>query len=380
MLELDQLIAIRRDLHQYPELCFEERRTAATVAKELAQMGFAVTAGVAETGVIGTLKRGTSRKAVGLRADMDALPIQETTGLSYASKTQGRMHACGHDGHTTILLGAAALLAADHKLDGTVHVIFQPAEEDKSGAHRMVEEGVFKRFPMDAIFALHNMPGDPVGQVRVKPGAITAAVDVFNITVKGVAGHGAMPHLAVDPIVAASSLVMALQTVVARTNDNLDPAVLTVGAFHGGDLATAIPGEVTLKVGLRTTSKASRDILFQRTHEIISGQVSAFGCQASLDYGDCIPYPVSINAPAATEIVRKVALTRGQRAEDIDLRGTYMFSEDFAFMLEEIPGCYFCIGNGNTKNLHDAGYDFNDELLKHAPLFMADVARRALLT
>ncbi len=342
----DYLIAIRHDLHENPELCFEEHRTSAIVAHELNRLGFAVTTGIAGTGVIGTLKAGQGNRAIGVRADMDALPIPETTGLAYASRVPGKMHACGHDGHTTMLLGLARYLAESKAFNGTVHLIFQPAEEDISGAKRMIDEGLFKRFPCDQIFALHNMPGTALGQVLVRPGPITAAVDILDVTIKGVAGHGALPHLAADPIVAASATVMALQTAISRNNDVLDPAVLTVGSIHGGQLATAIPETVVMKCGLRTTSMASREMLLRRLNEIIHAQATSFGCTASIDYGDCIVYPVGINDGASADLVRELAISVGQKAEHIDLKGPIMFSEDFAFMLEEVPGCYFGIGNG----------------------------------
>jgi hippurate hydrolase len=374
----DYLIAIRHDLHENPELCFEEHRTSAIVAHELARLGFTVTTGLAGTGVVGSLTAGQGNRAIAIRADMDALPIPETTGLPYASRTPGKMHACGHDGHTTMLLGAARYLAETKAFNGTIHLIFQPAEEDISGARRMIDEGLFKRFPVDQVFALHNMPGTSLGQVILRPGAITAAVDIINITVRGVAGHGALPHLAADPIVAAAALIMALQTAISRNNDALDPAVLTVGAIHAGQLATAIPETVELKCGLRTTAKASREKLLARIVDITNGTAQAHGCIAHFDYGDCIVYPVGINDSAATALVRDVAMSAGQKAEDMDLRGPIMFSEDFAFMLEEVPGCFFGIGNGPSKSLHDAGYDFNDGLLQKGTEMLARIAITAL--
>jgi hippurate hydrolase len=374
----DYLIAIRHDLHENPELCFEEHRTSAIVAHELNRLGFAVTTGIAGTGVIGSLTVGQGNRAIGVRADMDALPIQETSGVAHASRTPGKMHACGHDGHTTMVLGLARYLAESKRFNGTVHLIFQPAEEDISGARRMIDEGLFKRFPVDQVFALHNMPGTALGQVLVRPGAITAAVDIINITVEGVAGHGALPHLAADPIVASSSMVMALQTAISRNNDVLEPAVFTVGAIHGGQLPTAIPQTVTMKCGLRTTSMASREKLLLNIKTIIAGQAASFGCSASLDYGDCIVYPVGMNDAPSASLVRDVALGLGQTAADIDLKGPIMFSEDFAFMLEEVPGCYFGIGNGPSKSLHDPGYDFNDGLLLHGTSFLARIVEKAL--
>jgi hippurate hydrolase len=374
----DYLIAIRHDLHENPELCFEEHRTSAIVAHELTRLGYTVTTGIAGTGVVGSLAAGQGNRAIAIRADMDALPIPETTGLSYASRTPGKMHACGHDGHTTMLLGAARYLAESKAFSGTIHLIFQPAEEDISGARRMIDEGLFKRFPVDQVFALHNMPGTPLGQVILRPGTITAAVDIINITVKGIAGHGALPHLAADPIVASAALIMALQTAISRNNDALDPAVLTVGAIHGGQLATAIPETVELKCGLRTTATASREKLLTRIVEISNGTASAHGCTVHFDYGDCIVYPVGINDSAATALVRDVAISTGQNPKDIDLRGPIMFSEDFAFMLEEVPGCFFGIGNGPSKSLHDAGYDFNDGLLQKGTEMLARIATKAL--
>jgi hippurate hydrolase len=374
----DWLMAIRHDLHQHPELCFEEHRTSAIVAHELRRLGFDVATGIAGTGVVGTLKVGQGNRAIAVRADMDALPIAEKTGLPYASRTPDKMHACGHDGHTSMLLGLARWLAETKSFNGTVHLIFQPAEEDISGARRMIDEGLFERFPVDQIFALHNLPGVPLGQVQVRPGAITAAVDIINITVRGIAGHGALPHLAADPIVAASSLVLALQTAISRNNDALDPAVLTVGSIHGGQLATAIPETVTMKCGLRTTSMPSRESLLKRIREIIAGQTASFGCIAEIDYGDCIVYPVGLNDAPSAALVRQVAVEFGQQPEDIDLRGPIMFSEDFAFMLEKVPGCYFGIGNGPGKSLHDPGYNFNDGLLQVGTEMLARIVAKAL--
>jgi hippurate hydrolase len=374
----DYLIAIRHDLHENPELCFEEHRTSAVVAHELNRLGFTVTTGLAGTGVVGTLQAGQGNRVVGVRADMDALPIAETTGLPYASRTPGKMHACGHDGHTTMALGVARYLAESKAFNGTVHLIFQPAEEDISGARRMIDEGLFKQFPCDHIFALHNIPGSPVGQVQVRAGAITAAVDILNITITGVAGHGAIPHLAVDPIVAASATVMALQTAISRDNNAAEPAVLTIGSIHGGQLATAIPETVEMKCGLRTTSMASREKLLKRLNEIIYGQAASFGCTASINYGDCIVYPVGINDTSAATVVRDVAIASGQNSANIDMTSPFMFSEDFAFMLQEAPGCYFGIGNGASKNLHDSGYDFNDGLLQHGTEMLARIVVKAL--
>lgn len=372
------LVALRHDFHEHPELAFQEHRTSAIVAKELQNLGAQVTTGVAGTGVVATLRNGTGNRAIAIRADMDALPISETTSLPYKSRSDGLMHACGHDGHTTMLLGLARYLAAYPEFNGTVHLIFQPAEEDISGAKRMVDEGIFDRFPVNAVFGLHNMPGTPLGQVLLRPGAITAAADVIDVTIHGVAGHGALPHLATDPVVAAASIVMALQTLVSRNADALEPAVLTIGAIHGGTLATAIPETVTMKIGIRTTSKSMQDLMAKRVPEVIHAQAQSFGCTATLDYGDCVVYPVGINDAEMTALVRETALSIGQQPSDVDLKGPIMFSEDFAYMLEKVPGCFFGIGNGPSKGLHDPGYDFNDELLLKGTAFWARLVARAL--
>jgi hippurate hydrolase len=373
-----ELTAIRHDFHMHPELHFEEFRTSQIVAEELGKLGFAVTTGIAGTGVIGTLVKGSSRRAMGIRADMDALPIHETSNLPYASRTAGKMHACGHDGHTTMLLGAARYLAETQNFDGTVHLIFQPAEEDISGAKRMIEEGLFKRFPCDAVFALHNIPGDETGQILVRPGAITAAVDIVEVTVQGLGGHGALPHMAADPIVAASGIVLALQSIVARNVDPHDPAVITVGAFNAGALATIIPGEARLNIGVRTCSKGTRDLIRKRIESLVDLQAKAFGCETEIVYNPGISYPPGYNTPEHAELVRNVAIELGQDPAGVDLRGPFMFSEDFAFMQEVVPSCYFGLGNGKSRSLHDSGYDFNDELLVKGPVFWGKLVERFL--
>ena len=374
--EFSELVAIRHDLHAHPELCFEEFRTARIVAEELGKLGVKVTTGVAGTGIVATISKGTGRRVMGIRADMDALPIHESTNLPYASRSAGKMHACGHDGHTTMLLGAARLIVQNVEFNGTVHFIFQPAEEDVSGAKRMIDEGVFNRFPCDAVFALHNIPGDAVGQVTVRPGAITAAVDIVEMTIRGVGGHGAIPHRAVDPIVAAAAIVLALQSIVGRNVDPLDSVVITVGAIHAGTLATVIPGEVEMKVGVRTCTRDTRELVRQRLIALVKGQAQSFGCEADISYNPGIAYPPGHNTPAHAQLVRDVAIELGQEPSLIDLRGPYMFSEDFAFMQEVVPSCYFGIGNGPSRNLHDAGYDFNDELLVKGPIFWAKLVER----
>ncbi len=373
-----ELVAIRRDLHMHPELLFDLPRTSSIVARELTRYGYQVTTGIAETGVVATLSNGSSRKVIGIRADMDALPIHETTNLEYASRTPGQMHACGHDGHTTMLLGAARYLAESRNFDGTVHLIFQPSEEDIGGAKRMIEEGLFKRFPCDAVFALHNMPGDAPGQVTVRPGPITAAVDIVRATIRGIAGHGALPHTAIDPIVAASSAVMALQSIVARNIDPHDSAVITVGGFNAGSLATAIPEEAILHIGVRTCTAEVRELMKQRIPLVIKNQAASFGCQADVEYGYGYAYPAGVNSNAEAALIRELAIGMGQDPRKIDLRGPIMFSEDFAYMQEVVPSCYFGFGNGASKSLHDPGYNFNDELLVKGPVFWAKLVETYL--
>ncbi|HMT15051.1 MAG TPA: amidohydrolase [Aestuariivirga sp.] len=371
------LVALRHDLHRHPELQFEETRTSGIVARELAAAGFQVATGIARTGVVGTLSKGQGRRVMGVRADMDALPIHETTNLAYASATPGKMHACGHDGHTTMLIGLARRLAT-MDFDGTVHLIFQPAEEGEGGARHMVEEGLFRRFPCDGVFALHNLPGVAPGQVMVRGGPITAAVDVLNVTIHGVAGHGAIPHRAVDPVVAAAAAVMALQTAVSRNLDPLDPAVVTVGAIHGGVMATAIPDQVALKIGLRTVTPEVRALMKGRIAAILLGQAESLGCRAEIDWGEGGDYPPGFNDPALAALVREAALELGQEAGAVDMRGPFMFSEDFAFMQQVVPACYFGLGNGDSRALHDPGYDFNDRLLELGPAFWARLVQKFL--
>ena len=371
-----ELIAVRHDLHAHPELAFEEKRTSETVARLLTSWGYQVHCGLAGTGVVGTLSNGTGRRKLGLRADMDALPIAEDTGLNYASRNPGRMHACGHDGHTTMLLGAARYLAETRRFDGTIHLIFQPAEEDIGGAKRMIEEGLFKLFPCDAVFALHNMPGVKVGDFLFRKGAIMASVDVAEITVKGQGGHGAMPHLARDPVVAASAIVMALQTIVARNVEPGEEAVITVGSFAAGTAATIIPEAARLKVGIRSCSEHVRDLLERRVREVARGQAGGLGCAADVAYERS--YPCLINSAQEHDFARSLALTFGGEEGVRDLAKPFMLSEDFAYMLRELPGCYFFMGNGATASLHDCRYDFNDEAILPGVRYWAALAERYL--
>lgn len=374
----NDFISMRHDLHENPELQFEEFRTSALVARSLTRYGFNVTTGIAGTGVVGTLVRGNSRKSIAIRADMDALPIHETTGLPYASKSHGKMHACGHDGHTTSLLAAAHSLAANGKFDGTVHLIFQPAEEDISGAKRMVEEGLFERFPVDGVFAFHNLPTFEVGQVMTRAGAITARVDIAKVRVIGIGGHGALPHLTADPVVAASAIVLALQTIISRNLDPIDVGVVTVGGIHGGSLATIIPEFVELTIGIRSVSEHATAMIRERFMTLVNSQAASFGCRADISYGEGIIYPAGHNDPDLAKAVRHLAVGMGQDAAKVDISGPFMFSEDFAFMQQAAKGCFFAMGNGPSRNLHDSGYDFNDALINKAALFWCNLVEQQL--
>lgn len=378
-----EMVALRHHLHAHPELAFEEFATSDLVAERLAAWGYEVHRGLGGTGVVGTLRCGAGARRLGLRADMDALPIHEQTGLPYASRHAGRMHACGHDGHTAILLAAARELAQARDFDGTLHLIFQPAEEGLGGGRRMVEDGLFDRFPCDAIFALHNMPGFPVGQFGFREGSFMASSDTVIITVRGKGGHGSAPHLSADPVVAAAHLVLALQTVVSRNVDPRDMAVVSVGAIHGGDAPNVIPGEVQLRLSVRAYRPEVRAMLRERITALAQAQAAALGAQAEVDYH--WRYPALVNDVASTVFAREVARDwLGEQALIPDLQ-PLTGSEDFSFMLEQCPGSYLIVGNGvgDTHGtggcmVHNPGYDFNDRILPLAATYWVKLARRFL--
>jgi hippurate hydrolase len=367
--QADEFVLLRRDIHQHPELGFEEHRTSALVAQQLAQWGYAVEQGLGGTGVVGQLRRGQGGKRLGLRADMDALPIHEKAGLPHGSVHAGVMHACGHDGHTAMLLAAARHIAQHCDFSGTLNLIFQPAEEGLGGATRMMEDGLFTKYPCDAVFAMHNMPGHPQGHLALREGATMASSDYVVITVTGTGGHGAMPHLSVDPIVAASSLVMALQTVVSRGVDPMAMAVVTVGAFQAGNANNVIPETATLKLSVRALDRQVRESLQQRITELAHDQARSFGCTAEVDYRR--GYAVLVNTPAETAFARQVALELLGPGQVTLQTPAISGSEDFAFMLEAVPGAYLFIGNGDDSDaspfaghgacmVHNPGYDFHD--------------------
>ncbi|MDM7949605.1 M20 aminoacylase family protein [Hydrogenophaga sp.] len=361
---VEQFIAVRRDIHRHPELAFNERRTAALVAAQLGAWGYEVTTGLGGTGVVGRLQRGSSKRSIGLRADMDALPLAEATGAAWTSCTHGVMHACGHDGHTAMLLAAAHHLAQHGRFDGTLNLIFQPAEEGGGGALKMMEDGLFERFPCDAIFAMHNMPGTTQGQLVFRSGPAMASSDYATVILHGHGGHGAMPHKATDVVVAAASLIMALQTVVSRHVDPLQPAVITVGAIHAGEANNVIPAEARLEISVRTLDPQVRRNVEQRIRELVHLQAQSYGVRAELDWRP--GYTVLVND--AQQTARALAVAQKHfPAERVNPLGPMVSaSEDFAFMLERVPGCYLFIGNGADGEpgacmVHNPAYDFNDQ-------------------
>ncbi|BEP96073.1 M20 aminoacylase family protein [Acidovorax sp. A79] len=368
--------ALRRDLHQHPELSFQEHRTSAIVAERLASWGYEVTTGIAGTGLVGTLRKGQGTKTLGIRADMDALPITEATGLPYASQNAGVMHACGHDGHTTVLLAAARFLAESGRFDGTLNLIFQPAEENGGGAHRMIGEGLFERFPCDAVFGLHNWPCVGAGHFGCVTGPAMASVDQITITVRGKGGHGAAPHETVDPVVASAHIITALQTVVSRNVDPLDMGVVTVGSIHGGNAPNVVPESVELKLTARAFKPEVREVLKERIPAIARAQAESFGATADVLYRP--GYPAVLNHEAETELARSVALdTFGAARVDAGFRPRTA-SEDFAFMLLKRPGSYVFVGNGDGASLHSPYYDFNDAILAPSATYWVRLAERFL--
>ncbi len=363
-----EFIQLRRDIHQHPELAFEEHRTADLVASKLESWGYTVHRGLGGTGVVGTLKRGNGKRKLGIRADMDALPINENTGPAWASNTPGIMHACGHDGHTAILLAAAKAIAQNDSpnssFNGTLNLIFQPAEEGGGGAVRMMEDGLFTHHPCDAVFALHNMPGVPVGHFVFREGAAMASSDYASIRIKGKGGHGAMPHRAADALLAAAAIVLALQTIVSRNVDPLHTAVVTVGALHAGQANNVIPELATMELSVRALDPQVRLLLEQRIKVLVTAQAESYGVTAEIDWRK--GYCVLVNAVKETNFARQVAIDLVGAAR-VTLQGQALTgSEDFAFMLEQIPGSYLLIGNGDGDSagacmVHNPGYDFNDE-------------------
>jgi len=380
-IDVDTFIDIRRQIHAYPELGFEVGATSELVASLLEQWGYEVHRGIGKSGVVGTLSRGSSKRRLGIRADMDALPIVEATGLPHASRVQGRMHACGHDGHTAILLAAARALVDGPDFDGTLHLIFQPDEENLCGARAMIEDGLFERFPCDAVFALHNIPGIPVGTFHVLPGSVSLSSDVADVIITGVGGHGAMPHRARDPIAASAAIVTALQTVVARNVAPDDYAVVSVGFIQGGATHNVIPESVKIGLNVRALREETRVLMEQRIREIVSLTAQAHGVEARIDYRQLTP-PV-VNSKAETSLAQRVCTDIvGVENVVIQAPNGLSGSEDFAWMLSKVPGCYLMLGNGEGEAggcmVHNPGYDFNDAALPLGAAVWVHLARTFL--
>ncbi|WP_149746724.1 M20 aminoacylase family protein [Rhizobium sp. RU35A] len=376
---LPDLVATRRFLHQNPELGLSEFKTSDFIAEQLTAMGYEVTRGLGQTGLVATLKNGSSDRAIGIRADIDALPILEETGLDHASQTPGLMHACGHDGHTAILLGAARALAERRNFDGTLNLIFQPAEENFAGAKLMMDDGLFQRFPCDAVFGLHNDPAIPFGKIAVKEGPMMAAADECLIVVNGRGGHGAEPQDARDPIVCGASIIMALQTIVSRNLHAMDQAVITVGAFNSGKASNVIPERAEMAITVRSFDPAVRDTLERRIREVAEGQAASYGMGVTITYER--GYEPTINHKAETDFVRRLAGRVVGDSNVIDLARPSMGSEDFAFMLAERPGTYFLLGTGKTDNdppLHHPRFDFNDDALPIGVSMWVEIAEEWL--
>ncbi|UHL65386.1 M20 family metallopeptidase [Paralcaligenes sp. KSB-10] len=373
------LTQTRHHLHHNPELSFHEVDTAELVASRLEEWGYQVTRKVGGHGVVGTLKLGKGARSVSVRADMDALPIQEETKLPYASRHAGRMHACGHDGHTTMLLGAARHLAQKRNFSGTVHLVFQPAEEAgrDSGAQQMIADGLFERFPCDAIFGLHNHPGYPVGTFMFGSGPFMAASDTVKITIHGRGGHAARPHLAVDPVLIAGSLVMALQSVVSRNIDPTQTAIVTIGTLNAGIAPNVIPESATMGLSVRSFSADVRKKLQQRITELVTLHVQGYGGSVDIDYRQ--GYPVVVNSEAETEFARGIAEELVGPARVIAPFGPITGSEDFAYYLQHKPGCFLRLGNGeHSPMLHNASYDFTDDNLTVGAAYWARLVERFL--
>ena len=380
----DTFMALRRDIHQHPEIGFQEFRTSDLVAERLERWGYAVTRGLGGTGVVGQLKRGNGLRKLGLRADMDALPIQEATGLPHASVHPGLMHACGHDGHTAMLLAAAEHLATSASFDGTLNLIFQPAEESLGGARKMMEDGLFDRFPCDAIFAMHNMPGFRPGQLLLREGPTMASSGNILVHIEGEGGHGAMPHLGADPVVAGAAIVMALQTIVSRNVAPLQMAVITVGSFQAGVANNVIPQNAMLKLSVRALDRSVYELLRKRIVEVVELQAKSYGVTARVDF---LPgYPVLVNTPAETQVAREVALAL-VGADNVVLQTEPLTaSEDFAYMLDQVPGSYLFIGNGDAAHgghgacmVHNPNYDFEDRNIPVGAAFWVALTQRYLV-
>ena len=375
-----EISAIRRDIHAHPELAYEENRTSDIVAAKLQEWGLEVTRGLGKTGLVGTLRKGNSVKSIGLRADMDALPMDEINDFAHRSQNQGRMHACGHDGHTAMLLGAAKILAEKKDFEGAVHFIFQPAEEGGGGGKAMIDDGLFEKFPCDAVFAIHNKPGLPLGTIATRPGPLLAAADRWDLRITGKGGHAAHPHLSNDPLVVAANLVLSLQTIVARNLDPFSNAVVTVGFVKGGSAYNVIPTEAHIGGTTRTTKPAERELIQRRIKEICDGAAQMFGVNIEVEHRP--GYPPTINnaerAAFAIDVAAGICGAGGVR----DNIQASMGAEDFSYMLERVPGAMVWLGNGgedgNGFGLHNSRYDFNDMAIPFGVSFFVRTVERFL--
>jgi hippurate hydrolase len=365
------ITTLRRDIHAHPELCFEEQRTSDVVAKALTEWGIPVHRGLGTTGVVGIIKNGTSDRAVGLRADIDALPMTEVNTFAHASQHPGKMHACGHDGHTAMLLAAAKHLARHRNFDGTVYLIFQPAEEGGGGAREMIKDGLFKLFPMEAIFGAHNWPGMQVGQFALKAGPCYASSNEFRIVVRGKGAHGAMPHLGVDPVPTACAMVQGFQTIISRNKRPIDTGVISVTMIHTGSATNVIPDSCEIQGTVRTFTTEVLDLIEQRMRDMAQSIARAYDCECEFEFQR--NYPPTINHEAETNFAQKVLAEVVGEANVLPFEPT-MGAEDFSYYLLEKPGCYFMIGNGDGAHrvgghglgpcmLHNTSYDFNDDLI-----------------
>ncbi len=380
--------AIRRDIHAHPELCFQEERTADLIAKTLTDWGIPIHRGLGKTGVVGILKNGTSDRAVGLRADIDALPMTEHNTFAHASQHHGKMHACGHDGHTAMLLAAAKYLSRHRNYDGTVYLVFQPAEEGGGGAREMIKDGLFKLFPMEAIFGAHNWPGAEVGKFALKSGPVMASSNEFKITIRGKGAHAAMPHNGIDPVPVACQMVQAFQTIVSRNKRPIDAGVISVTMIHTGEATNVIPESCELQGTVRTFTLEVLDLIEKRMAEIAQHTCAAFDTTCEFEFRR--NYPPTINHPAETEFTRGV-LEGLVGADNVAEFEPTMGAEDFSFFLLEKPGCYFLIGNGDGSHregglgmgpcmLHNPSYDFNDDLIPLGGTMWVRMAEQWLAT
>ena len=383
------IAAVRRDIHAHPELCFEEVRTADVVAQKLTEWGIPIHRGLGKTGVVGIVKGrdgGASGRAIGLRADMDALPMQEFNTFAHASKHQGKMHACGHDGHVAMLLAAAQHFAKHRNFDGTVYLIFQPAEEGGGGARVMIEEGLFEQFPMEAVYGMHNWPGMPVGQFAVSSGPVMASSNEFKITIRGKGGHAALPHTGTDPVPLACGMVQAFQTIISRNKKPVDAGVISVTMIHAGEATNVVPDSVELQGTVRTFTTEVTDLIEKRMRQIAEHHCAAH--DATCEFEFVRNYPPTVNSPAEAEFARKVmAGIVGE--ERVVVQEPTMGAEDFAYMLQAKPGAYCFIANGDGAHremghgggpctLHNPSYDFNDDLIPLGATYWVELATKWL--